>query len=295
MNIADSIKLNRIQIGIGGGMENMSKTPFLLPKARTGTKYGHDIILDHMALDGLEDAYEHIPMGELAERLATKYQFSRSNQDTFAISSMKKAQKAIEENLLSNEIIPINLKDRNNTIITHDEGLKKVNFEKIPTLKPAFKTDGTVTAATSSPISDGAAAVVLCSEQYFKTNNLYPKAIIKAYTTFSHEPEWFTTAPIPAIKNVLKESGWTVADVDLFEINEAFAVVPMAAAQDLSIPPEKLNVHGGALALGHPLGASGARILVTLLHALEKYGLKKGVAAACIGGGEAVAMTIEIL
>lgn len=294
MMIADSIQLGRINVGVAGGMESMSNAPFLLPKVRQGYKYGHTQLIDHMALDGLEDAYEPgVPMGVLAERLAETYGFSRDAQDAYAVSSTTKAQAAIESGAFSNEIVPITVPGRTPFTMEHDEGPRKAKPDKIPQLKPAFKKDGTITAASASPISDGAAALLLGSEDLGSMHNIKPRAVIKSYASYSHEPQWFTTAPVNAIKSALKSVGWSIDDVDLFEINEAFAVVPMAAMRDLNIPVEKVNIHGGALVLGHPLGASGARVVVTLLNALERHNLKRGVAALCIGGGEGVAITIE--
>jgi acetyl-CoA C-acetyltransferase len=295
MNVADRILAGKISLGIAGGMENMTKAPFVIPQLRQGHKYGHSNFIDHMALDGLEDAYEGLSMGVLAERLAKKNGYTREQQDAFAISSMKKAQKAMEEKSFVNEIVPIQLNDKAGTVISEDEGPKKINFDKVATLRPAFEKDGTITAASSSPISDGAAALLLASKEYVDANNLNPMGFIHSYESYSHEPEWFTTAPVNAIKKTLEKAGWSVEEVDLFEINEAFAVVPMAAQQELNIPDEKINIHGGALALGHPLGASGARVVVTLLHALKKYNKKKGVAALCIGGGEGVAIAVELV
>lgn len=296
MMIADSIRLGRINLGIAGGMESMTNAPHLLPKVRQGYKYGHTQVLDHMALDGLEDAYERgVSMGLLAERLAEKYAFSRDAQDEYAINSNMKAQKALESGTFKDEITPVTIEGKIAYTMEHDEGPRKAKPEKIPQLNPAFKKDGTITAAASSPISDGAAALLLGSEDAIKTSGLKPRAVIHAYSSYSHAPEWFTTAPVNAINQVLNETGWAVNDVDLFEINEAFAVVPMAAIRDLKIPTKKVNIHGGALVLGHPLGASGARVIVTLLHALERHNLKKGIAALCIGGGEGVAIAIELI
>lgn len=296
MMIADSLRLGRINLGIAGGMESMTNAPYLLPKVRSGYKYGHTQIIDHMALDGLEDAYERgISMGLLAERLAEKYTFSRDAQDNYAINSAEKAQKALESGSFKNEIAPVIIEGKVAYTMEHDEGPRKVKPEKIPQLKPAFKKDGSITAAASSPISDGAAALLLGSEEAIKTSGLKPRAVIHAYASYSHSPEWFTTAPVNAINQVLSETGWSAEDVDLYEINEAFAVVPMAAIRDLKIPAEKVNIHGGALVLGHPLGTSGARVVVTLLHALERHKLKKGIAALCIGGGEGVAIAIELI
>lgn len=294
MMIADSIQLGRINVGIAGGMESMSNAPYLLPKVRYGYKYGHTQLIDHMAFDGLEDAYESgVSMGVLAERLAEKYAFSREAQDAYALASTSKAQAAMGSGAFSTEIVPVTIVGRTPFTMEHDEGPRKAKPDKIPQLKAAFKKDGTITAASASPISDGAAALLLGAEEAASILNLKPRAVIKAYTRYSHEPQWFTTAPVNAIKAALKSAEWSIDDVDLFEINEAFAVVPMAAIHDLNIPAEKVNINGGALVLGHPLGASGARVIVTLLNALERRNLKKGVAALCIGGGEGVAIAIE--
>lgn len=296
MMMADSIQLGRSTLGIAGGMESMSNAPYLLPKVRQGYKYGHTQLIDHMAFDGLEDAYERgVSMGVLAERLAEAYAFSREAQDAYAISSTTKAQQAMESGAFQSEIVPITIDGKTPYTMEHDEGPRKAKPDKIPQLRPAFKKDGTITAAASSPISDGAAALLLGSEAAAKHHGLMPRAVIKAYASYSHEPQWFTTAPVNAIQQALDLAGWSVDDVDLFEINEAFAVVPMAAMRDLKIPAEKVNINGGALVLGHPLGASGARVVVTLLHALERNKLKKGIAALCIGGGEGVAIAIELI
>jgi acetyl-CoA C-acetyltransferase len=294
MLLADSIQLGRINVGVAGGMESMSSAPYLLPKVRQGYKYGHTQLLDHMALDGLEDAYEPgVSMGVLAERLAETYAFSRDAQDAYAISSTTKAQAAMEGGAFVDEIAAVTIEGRTPYTMEHDEGPRKAKPDKVPQLKPAFKKDGTITAASASPISDGAAALLLGSKDAEAMLNLKPRAVIKGYASYSHEPQWFTTAPVNAIKAALDIAGWSIDEVDLFEINEAFAVVPMAAMRDLKIPAEKVNIHGGALVLGHPLGASGARVVVTLLHALERRNLKKGIAALCIGGGEGVAIAIE--
>ncbi len=294
MMMADSIQLGRTTLGIAGGMESMSNAPYLLPKVRQGYKYGHTQLIDHMAFDGLEDAYERgLSMGVLAERLAEAYSFSRDAQDTYAIQTTTKAQNAMESGAFQSEITPITIDGKTPYTMEQDEGPRKAKPDKIPQLRPAFKKDGTITAAASSPISDGAAALLIGSEDAAQHHGLKPRAIIKAYALYSHEPQWFTTAPVNAIKTTLDLAGWSIDDVDLFEINEAFAVVPMAAIRDLNIPTEKVNIHGGALVLGHPLGASGARVVVTLLHALERHSLRKGIAALCIGGGEGVAVAIE--
>lgn len=294
MIAASDIRLNDVNVAIAGGMESMSNAPYLLDKARSGYRMGHKRILDHMLIDGLENAYDHLHMGEFAERTAQKYKFSREAQDEFAIASDLKAIKASEDGTFAAEITPVHVEHGKLGInVTQDEGPFKVNIDRIPTLKPAFAKDGTVTAANASSISDGAAALVLSSRTYAEQHHLKPRAVIRGYTTHAQEPEWYTTAPAPAIQKLLDSLGWTIKDVDLFEINEAFAVVTMAAIVDLKIPPEKVNVHGGACALGHPIGASGARILVTLLNALEQKGLKRGIASLCIGGGESTAMAIE--
>ena len=282
---------------VAGGMESMTNAPYLLPKARGGLRLGHGEIKDHMFLDGLEDAYDRGRlMGTFAEDTAAKYQFSREAQDGFAITSLKRAQDAINNGWFAAEITPLTIKQgKGETTIARDEQPLKANLDKIPQLKPVFRKDGTVTPANSSSISDGAAALVLMRLSEAQKRGLKPLAKIVGHTTHAHEPNWFTTAPVGALKKLFVQTGWNKNDVDLFEINEAFAVVTMAAMHDLDLPHAKVNVHGGACALGHPIGASGARIVVTLLAALEKYGLKRGVAALCIGGGEATAMAIERL
>ncbi|MFA6037997.1 MAG: acetyl-CoA C-acyltransferase [Legionellales bacterium] len=274
---------------IAGGLESMTHAPYLLPDARKGMRIGHGKVLDHMLLDGLEDAYDKgQAMGVFAQATADRYGFTREAQDEFAIRSVKRAQKAIQEGLFKAEITPLDNIDT-------DEGPSRAKIEKIPLLRPAFKTDGTVTAANSSSISDGAAALVLMRESYAKKLGLHPLAKIVDHAQYAHEPEWFTTAPVGAIKKLLSQINWTIDDVDLFEINEAFAVVTMAAIHDLKLDIEKVNIHGGACVLGHPIGASGARILVTLLSALQQHHLKRGIAALCIGGGEGTAMAIELV
>jgi len=282
---------------VAGGMESMTNAPYLLPKARGGLRLGHGEIKDHMFLDGLEDAYDRGRlMGTFAEDTAAKYQFSREAQDGFAITSLKRAQDAINNGWFAAEITPLTIKQgKGETTIAHDEQPLKANLDKIPQLKPVFRKDGTVTPANSSSISDGAAALVLMRLSEAQKRGLKPLAKIVGHTTHAHEPNWFTTAPVGALKKLFLQTGWNKNDIDLYEINEAFAVVTMAAMHDLDLPHAKVNVHGGACALGHPIGASGARIVVTLLAALEKYGLKRGVAALCIGGGEATAMAIERL
>ena len=280
---------------VAGGMESMTNAPYLLPKARGGLRLGHSEVKDHMFLDGLEDAYDRGRlMGTFAEDAATKYQFSREAQDGFAITSLKRAQDAITQDWFAAEITPVRITGgKSDTTVTRDEQPLKANLDKIPQLKPAFRKDGTVTPANSSSISDGAAALVLMRLSEAQKRGLKPLAKIVAHASHAHEPNWFTTAPVGAIKKLFEKTGWNKNDVDLYEINEAFAVVTMAAMRDLDLPHAKVNVHGGACALGHPIGASGARIVVTLLAALEKYDLKRGVAALCIGGGEATAIAIE--
>lgn len=293
----DQIAAGTNDIMIAGGMESMTNAPYLLPKARGGMRMGHAEVKDHMFLDGLEDAYDKGKlMGVFAEETARKYQFTREQQDEFAITSSKRAKKAIEDGSFDAEVVPVEIKTRKGDItIERDEQPLKAQLEKIPTLRPAFAKDGSVTAANSSSISDGAAALVLMRRSEAEKRGLTPRAVIHAHASHAHEPAWFTTAPVPAIKKLLAKLDWAADDVDLFEVNEAFAVVTMAAMRDCGLPHEKVNVHGGACALGHPIGASGARIIVTLLAALEKYELDKGVAALCIGGGEATAIAIERL
>jgi acetyl-CoA C-acetyltransferase len=286
---------NRVMVA--GGMESMTNAPYLLPKARTGYRMGHQQVLDHMFLDGLEDAYDRGRlMGSFAEECASKYSFTREEQDAFAVASLKRAQKANNEGQFSWEIAHVALKSgKGDRFVDKDEQPFKANFEKIPQLKPAFRKDGTVTAANSSSISDGAAALVLMRKSEAQRRGLAPIARIVGHTTHAQEPGWFTTAPVGAIRKLYDQTGWKAQDVDLYEINEAFAVVAMAAMKEHGLPHDKVNVHGGACALGHPIGASGARILVTLLGALKQYGLKRGVASLCIGGGEATAMAVEML
>ena len=282
---------------VSGGMESMTNAPHLLPKGRSGIRIGHDRIYDHMMLDGLEDAYQPgRSMGTFGEDCAAKYNFSREAQDAFATASVQRARAATESGAFAAEITPVTVKGRSgDTVVSIDEGPGKVKLEKITSLRPAFKKDGTITAASSSSINDGAAAMVLCRESTALELGLTPLARIVGHATFAQQPEWFSTAPVGAVNKLLKNIGWVVADVDLWEINEAFAVVPMAAMSDLGIGHEIVNVNGGACALGHPIGASGARIIVTLLHALKARGLKKGVATLCIGGGEGTALAIELL
>ena len=282
---------------VAGGMESMTNAPYLLKKARSGYRMGHDKIFDHMMLDGLEDAYEPgRSMGTFGEDCAAKYHFTREQQDAFAIASVQRAQAAASSGAFDAEITPVTVKTRKGEVtVSIDEGPAKAKLDKITSLKPAFKKDGTITAASSSSINDGAAAMVLMRESTAKQLGCKPLARIVAHATHSQTPEWFTTAPVGATQKALKKAGWSVADVDLWEVNEAFAVVPMALMKELDVPHDKVNVHGGACALGHPIGASGARILVTLLHALQTHGKKKGLATLCIGGGEGTAMAIELI
>jgi acetyl-CoA C-acetyltransferase len=282
-------------IMVAGGMESMSNAPYLLPKARTGQRMGHGEMKDHMFLDGLEDAYDKGKlMGVFAEATATKYGFTREAQDAFAITSLIRAQAAINGGHFASEIAPVTVKGRKGDVrVEIDEQPLKAQPDKIPTLKPAFAKDGTVTAANASSISDGAASLVLMRRSEAARRGLPVRATIIGAATHAHAPEWFSTAPVGAMQKLSEKIGWDFADVDLFEINEAFAVVTMAAMHDLKLPHERVNVHGGACALGHPIGASGARILVTLIAALKQRGLKRGMASLCIGGGEATAMAIE--
>ncbi|HYU70898.1 MAG TPA: acetyl-CoA C-acetyltransferase [Burkholderiales bacterium] len=288
------------EVMVAGGMESMTNAPYLLPKARSGYRMGHQQVLDHMFLDGLEDAYDKGKlMGSFAEDCAGKYGFAREEQDRFAIASLERAQAASKNGAFAWEITPINVNaaikaGKNERFMEQDEQPFKANFEKIPTLKPAFRKDGTVTAANSSSISDGAAALVMMRRSTAGKLGLAPLAVIIGHSTHSQEPGWFTTAPVGAIKKLFDATGWSAGKVDLYEINEAFAVVTMAAMKEHGLPHDKVNIHGGACALGHPIGASGARILVTLIGALKKTGGKRGIASLCIGGGEATAMAIEI-
>ena len=282
---------------VAGGMENMTNAPYLLPKARGGMRLGHGQVIDHMFLDGLEDAYDKGRlMGTFAEETATHYQFTRDAQDSFAIESLTRAQKAQADGTFEAEIAPITLKTRKGEVtVSLDEQPRTANPDKIPTLKPAFAKDGTVTPANSSSISDGAAALVLMRRSEAQRRGLTPLAEIVSHATHAQAPAWFTTAPVEAIRKCLDKAGWSKDAVDLYEVNEAFAVVAMAAMHDLDLPHDKVNIHGGACALGHPIGASGARILVTLLNALKKYDLQTGIASLCIGGGEATAMAVKRL
>jgi len=293
----DMLLADSAAVIVAGGMESMTNAPYLLPKARGGMRMGHGQVLDHMFLDGLEDAYEKGRlMGAFAEHCAGSYQFSREAQDAFAVESLRRAKRASEDNSFRWEIAPVTVTGRKgDTVIDRDEQPFKANLDKIATLKPAFAKDGTVTAANSSSISDGAAALVMMRASTAEKLGVMPLARVVGHSTFAQEPALFTTAPVGAIKKLFEKNGWRANQVDLFEINEAFAVVAMAAMREHDLPHEKVNVNGGACALGHPIGASGARILVTLIGALRHRGLKRGVATLCIGGGEATAMGIEIV
>ena len=292
----DMLLAGSADVLVAGGMESMTNAPYLLPKARGGYRIGHDRIFDHMMLDGLEDAYEAgRSMGTFGEDCAAKYGFTREQQDQFAIASVQRAQAATKSGAFAGEIAPVTVKGRaGNTVISIDEGPGKVKLEKIPTLKAAFKKDGTITAASSSSINDGAAALVLMRSSSAAKLGLKPLARIVSHAVHAQEPNWFATAPVGAVKKALAKAGWSVKDVDLWEVNEAFAVVPMALMRELGLSHEIVNVNGGACALGHPIGASGARIMVTLLYALQARGLKKGVATLCIGGGEGTAVALEL-
>ncbi len=283
------------RILVAGGMESMTNAPYLLPRARSGMRLGHGEVVDHMFLDGLEDAYDRGKlMGTFAEATASRYGFSREAQDAFAIRSLTRAKKAIKAGIFDEEVVSVTIQGRKgDTLVETDETPLKANLEKIPTLKPVFSKDGTVTPANSSSISDGAAALVMMRESTALERGLLPLARILGHSEHAHEPAWFTTAPVSAIQKLLEKLGWNARDVDLYEVNEAFAVVTMAAIQDLELDPEKVNVHGGACALGHPIGASGARILVTLLAALKHHRKRRGLASLCIGGGEETAMAVE--
>ncbi|MCP4284877.1 MAG: acetyl-CoA C-acyltransferase [Gammaproteobacteria bacterium] len=285
------------EVMVAGGMESMSNSPYLLPKARAGMRLGHAQALDHMFLDGLEDAYDKGRlMGTYAEDCADEFGFTREQQDAFAITSLRRAQRAIETGMFKPEVAPVSFRSRKGkTLVESDEQPFNANIEKIPSMRPAFRKDGTVTAANSSSISDGAAALVLMRRSEAERRGLNPRAVILGHTTHAQKPGWFTTAPVAAMNKLLERLKWSTDDVDLYEINEAFAVVTMAAMESLKLPHDKVNVHGGACALGHPIGASGARILVTLISALEQRGLKKGMASLCIGGGEATALAVEIV
>jgi len=296
MMACDELATGNAKVVVAGGMESMTNAPHLLPKARGGYRYGAQQLLDHMATDGLEDAYVGKPMGFFADKTAEKYGFTREQMDEYSRESTTRALNAERSGAFADEIAPVSVKSRaGEEVVKEDETPFTVKLDKIPTLRPAFNKDGRVTAATSSSISDGAAALVMMTESEAKKRGAKPLARIVASASNAHEPEWFTTAPVGAIQKVLAKAGWKASDVDLFEVNEAFACVSMAAMKDIGIPHDKLNVNGGAVALGHPIGATGARIITTLIYALKKRGLRKGVAALCIGGGEGTAVALEVL
>ena len=292
----NTLRSGQAKVVVAGGMESMSNAPYMLPQARQGYRFGQSTMLDHMQHDGLQDAYKQAAMGEFAELCANKYSFSREDQDKYALESLHRANMAISNGYFVDEITPVTVSSRHGEIVVStDEQPGKARPDKIPLLKPAFKKDGSVTAANASSISDGAAAVVLMMANEAESRALSPIALIHGYDESAQEPDWFTTAPISAIIKTLNRVGWAAEDVDLWELNEAFAVVPMAAMRELNIPHDKLNVHGGACALGHPIGASGARIVVTLIHAMQRRGDSRGIASLCIGGGEATAIAVELV
>ena len=293
----DIIKAGSADVVLAGGMESMTNAPYLLPKARGGYRMGHGEILDHMFFDGLQNPYDGQMMGVFGEATAEKFGFTREAQDAFSIESVKRAQSAVADGRFKDEIEPVTVTvRRKESVVDTDEEPSKCDIEKIPSMRPAFKRDGgTVTAASSSSISDGAAALILMRQSDAEKRGVTPLAKVVGHSAFAHEPEWFTTAPVYATKNLMERIGWTKDDVDLFEINEAFAVVTMAAMKELDLDHAKVNIEGGACALGHPIGCTGARLLVTLIHSLRKRGLKKGIASLCIGGGEATAVAIEVV
>ena len=296
MMASNALRAGQSKVVVAGGMESMSRAPYLIPQGRQGYRFGHAQMLDHMQYDGLQDAYQGTAMGNFAETCAKKYNFSREDQDAYAIESLRRANLAIDSGWFKDEIAPVTISSRRgDTVVDTDEQPGNARPEKIPQLRPAFEKDGTVTAANASSISDGAAALTLMLASEADTQGLQPIALIHGFDQSAQEPEWFTTAPVTAINKTLQRVGWSVDEVDLWEVNEAFAVVAMAAMHEIGIPHNKLNVHGGACALGHPIGASGARIIVTLIHALQQHGGKKGIASLCIGGGEATAMAIELI
>ncbi|MDG2502289.1 MAG: thiolase family protein [Porticoccaceae bacterium] len=296
MMAGNALRAGQSKAIVAGGMESMSRAPYLIPQGRQGYRFGSAEMLDHIQYDGLQDAYQGVPMGNFAESCANKYDFSRELQDDYAIESLRRANAAIEQGLFSAEIAPVTITSRRGeTVVDTDEQPGNARPDKIPQLRPAFQKDGTVTAANASSISDGAAALTLMMADEAAAQGLKPIALIHGYDQSSQEPEWFTTAPVSAINKTLTRVGWSVADVDIWEVNEAFAVVAMAAMKELGIDHDKLNINGGACALGHPIGASGSRIIVTLIHALQQRGGKKGIASLCIGGGEATAMAIELV
>lgn len=292
----DLITAGSADVVLAGGMESMTNAPYLLPKARGGMRMGHQEVIDHMFFDGLQNPYDGQMMGHFGETCADKYGFTREQQDEFAMESVRRAQTAVDEGVFDAEITPVTIKGRKGeTVVERDEEPHKADIDKIPSMKPAFKKDGTVTAASSSGISDGASALVLMRQSEAERRGLKPLARIVGHAGHAHEPEWFTTAPVGAIQKLQEQVGWSAEEVDLYEVNEAFAVVAMAAMHDIGIGHDKLNVNGGACALGHPIGATGARITTTLLHALKRQGGKRGIASLCIGGGEATAIAIERL
>jgi acetyl-CoA C-acetyltransferase len=296
MMAGNALRAGQTKTAVAGGMESMSRAPYLIPQGRQGYRFGSAEMLDHMQYDGLQDAYQAVAMGNFAESCANKYNFSREDQDAYAIESLRRANAAIDQGLFDNEIAPVSIASRKGeTIVSVDEQPGNARPDKIPQLRPAFAKDGTVTAANASSISDGAAALTLMMADEAEAQGLKPIALIHGYDQTAQEPEWFTTAPVSAINKTLARVGWSVDDVDLWEVNEAFAVVAMAALHEIGMPHDRLNVNGGACALGHPIGASGARIIVTLIHALQQRGGKKGIASLCIGGGEATAMAIELV
>jgi acetyl-CoA C-acetyltransferase len=296
MMAGNALRAGQSKALVAGGMESMSRAPYLIPQGRQGYRFGSAEMLDHMQFDGLQDAYQAVAMGNFAESCANKYNFSREDQDAYAIESLRRANAAIDQGLFDNEIAPVTIASRKGeTVVSVDEQPGNARPDKIPQLRPAFAKDGTVTAANASSISDGAAALTLMMADEAEAQGLKPIALIHGYDQSAQEPEWFTTAPVSAINKTLARVGWSVDDVDLWEVNEAFAVVAMAALHEIGMPHDRLNVNGGACALGHPIGASGARIIVTLIHALQQHGGKKGIASLCIGGGEATAMAIELV
>lgn len=296
MQAADAIKAGSAEIVVAGGMESMSNAPYLMDKARAGFRMGHGKVIDHMFQEGLEDAETGLSMGILAQEMADKKGYTREQQDAYAIGSLNKAVTAVQQGFFKDEIVPVTVSSRKgDVVVEQDEQPLNAKADKIPTLRPAFKKDGTITAANASSISDGASALVITSSEIAAQRNLKPLANIVAYASHSQHPSEFTIAPVGAIEKVLKKTGWNAADVDLWEINEAFAMVTMAAIDAFELDPAKVNINGGACALGHPLGSSGSRIIVTLIHALKRTGGKKGIAALCIGGGEATAIAVELI
>ena len=296
MLAAQAIRLGDAELVIAGGMENMTRPPYLLLKAREGYRMGHDQVYDALIYDGLTDAFHNKHMGVFADRCAEKYGFSKQEQDDFAVRSHTRARKATAEGISADEIVPVDVTVKGKTTtFTTDEGPSKFDEAKLRSLKPAFGPEGTVTAGNASSINDGAAALLVASDRACQRLGLKPVARIVAAATFSREPEWFTLAPVGAVKKLLEKIGWGIKDIDLFEVNEAFAAVTMAAEKELGLPPEKVNIYGGAVALGHPVGCSGARILVTLLNGLKRTGGKRGIATLCVGGGEGIAMAVELV